>query len=776
MSDVFDILMRIGVSDEITHALSKIGSTFDELHNKTMDLTDGFHELSKSALGIGTALTAFAAAGGLAFDKLAKSGDALASALSRLDMSGFSEEQVDKIHELARATAVAVPGTLITENIKLISQLQELTKKENIDDLRQMTIQYAELQRLAKEAGGAGGPGAIMNLARAMTGLGVPEEQIAGRLANMTRMWARGVITPEQTVQDYRKMADLGAVLKPEFRDVVLPWLEATAMPGRGGPAIGIEKIYEALNAPNPKTGQLKWFERGVLGEGVPIRQYGNDPYEFFQEAAKLLQRRGVNLEAARRGTGPDREQVERYIRDVLELKDKESRNVASKLILEGAAAMGAESPIEKARRLPPADQRAMFEALSKTPGEVREGMFAAITNFFQEVGKALGYWEIPTMRAVTDMFNNWTKSFLEMAKHDPQKLDHIITRVVELLAVLGGMGAALVGLRVAAVAFSPGGAAIIGLGLLAAAITDIANHWDKNKGALANLKDVNERWGKEAEDSKAQAYALGKGAVEAFINAIKNEPWREDFKDIGAGIGRDLLSSMLNIGAAVNRWQDAAIAWVNGMVEGLVGAIKSINWWSLFYNAIIGGASMAAPQRPTMPEGGGPPGRFAPVPGAPSMENQLGLGSIDRFRALPALRPTTLTDSFTQALNNMANKAQTQVPPFGAPRITPPSGGGGPFSNLWPSTATTAPAMMRQGSLQPSMPTSLASFSPGGAVTPGGGQRSKGVTIATNLNIDGRLLAQAISDHILSMLSDPSGAGAPDGSGFFPGSNMSAA
>jgi hypothetical protein len=59
--------------------------------------------------------------------------------------------------------------------------------------------------------------------------------------------------------------------------------------------------------------------------------------------------------------------------------------------------------------------------------------------------------------------------------------------------------------------------------------------------------------------------------------------------------------------------------------------------------------------------------------------------------------------------------------------------------------------------------PASPMSFTPpGGAITPQGGQRQKSFTIATNLNIDGRLLAQMISDHIISMMTDPDGAAAP--------------
>jgi hypothetical protein len=60
-----------------------------------------------------------------------------------------------------------------------------------------------------------------------------------------------------------------------------------------------------------------------------------------------------------------------------------------------------------------------------------------------------------------------------------------------------------------------------------------------------------------------------------------------------------------------------------------------------------------------------------------------------------------------------------------------------------------------------PASPSSL----PGGAITPhgGGGQRQKAMTIATSLNIDGRQLASMLSEHIISMMSDPDSAPAAD-------------
>jgi hypothetical protein len=87
------------------------------------------------------------------------------------------------------------------------------------------------------------------------------------------------------------------------------------------------------------------------------------------------------------------------------------------------------------------------------------------------------------------------------------------------------------------------------------------------------------------------------------------------------------------------------------------------------------------------------------------------------------------------------------------------------PFGNFGPRAPSFNDRW--QGAISPASPSS---YAPGGAIAPGEGGRQKAFTVATNLNIDGRMLASMVSEHVIDMTSGASGAAADM---FGPGSTQ---
>jgi hypothetical protein len=148
----------------------------------------------------------------------------------------------------------------------------------------------------------------------------------------------------------------------------------------------------------------------------------------------------------------------------------------------------------------------------------------------------------------------------------------------------------------------------------------------------------------------------------------------------------------------------------------------------------------------------------------------------------LGLVKPTDWGKVEDERLRRMGLTPQPQMPGWSA--LPPPFARGGsplPSSVPLPFTNFRAGALRPlRGPLQQDLGDPLGMFPRRQSMGGGGGgfggasiseaaiappqDRVKPVTIATNLNIDGRLLAQQISDHLIAMMEMSSGAGASDG------------
>ena len=574
VDNIYDLTMRLAVSDEATRILVELGKTLARLSDQALATADALAKIGDKAGAAAASIKAIFGYGGAG--ALALGGGILgglnmaANQYERLNQqalkfaeAGRSQLEIQKALQQAQAVTAANPLVAPEEAMALTGRLSTLTGDWN----RALRLTPAAATMQANL--GPKGAEAAIALGE-MLGFGAP-----GQEQKLTKLWedlqrasfATPEFTPEMALAQARTMRTARATIDPEFLTKVLPALMAgTPSIGgtagaRFGPGMGLQEMQQDISRiaeslvegkPSKQAEQLMNMFGGAAG--MPphmLREVYQNPYDFVQKAI------GPAL-IAKYGTDPAR------LTDAISkiFTQPAAALAVQQMLLGGptyAAARGLrpeESLFEQRRRALGATmmpEEAEAERLKKST----DAVYTAIVNTFKNIETELGP---PSQGIKLEIEQNVLGSLQELYSFlhatDKETLNAWVTGLGKMAEVMTAGGLiALLGV----LAVTPTGA-IVALGALIAGLYElmkIAVAPNEEEGKLRDrinkyFLDMHNRLAEWIEQTSTDAVGWVKNGLGSVWNAIKEwaasllawRPW-----------GTAAAAGAVAPGAALGRW-----------------------------------------------------------------------------------------------------------------------------------------------------------------------------------------------------------------------------
>ena len=560
MANVYDIGMRIALTNEVGTALALIITQLTHINTLQGKVNAGFKGMGLAITGVGVAL---AGAGMLsAFEKFADKGDEYLHQLALMEAQGWKTVEVANAVKAAWATSAAVKSTSPSENIQHLRELSFATGSmaDAIDILGPVSQSNAVLNAIK-----GGGHDEVFNLVKALESkqLTSPEkrEEFLSYVNQMTQaiVASGGRVTPQsfQSAFKFGRTAKFG--WDEPFVTEILPRLiqewssggGGAGGAGTGGPGNALMSAFSAVVQGKMTAGAAaEWEKLGLLdqskvernskggikhlmpGAVIGSQEFQNNPYEFAQSmAAKIIDKYGKNQQV--------------LIEKLSALYGNRTAGaVMAEFVLGGRALLGNQSGFERDRRM---KQQAMGPTMAvgmlseQDPDTVRRNLHAQVDAAEQAMGIPLAKIRIDVMRAMTPFFTSLAQTLHEM---DPATLQLVAKGLLALAAGMVAIGVVLAGSVIVA-AIGAGGWIAAGFTALAAALALVATAWDSSV-LPARVRMIQEVLNGIA-DAISSFVARIKGLLLAIPDGIKG--WLNSDKPIGSpmnyqgdGVGGGML------------------------------------------------------------------------------------------------------------------------------------------------------------------------------------------------------------------------------------------
>jgi hypothetical protein len=355
MAEVYEMLMRMGVKNEVSSALLAISQQMVGIHNLVGTISSGFGGWKLAIGAVGTVLV-----GGTiikSLEEIAKHGALVNHEFNLMKVAGMTASEMQEASIAASKTSGAVLTTTYAENLKHVNELRAAfgETSDAIKHLDEISKANAILGSLK-----GGGTDQVWELVKALEGKGLTydEKEFNSYVNTMMKVVEAtgGRVTPSafQSAFKYGRTATLG--WDEQFVGGALGRLiqEMTSGGGggggTGGPGNALMSAYGAVVSGKMGKTAAKEFESVGLGkskhlEGDEAEVIGDrgqsimqkNPYEWVQK---------VLMPALTAHGFTTQEQIQEQVGKMFE--NRTAGHIMTMMALQGRANQGERSPFEK--------------------------------------------------------------------------------------------------------------------------------------------------------------------------------------------------------------------------------------------------------------------------------------------------------------------------------------------------------------------------------------------------------------------------------------------
>lgn len=562
MAEVYELLAKIGLKNEVSSGLLLISSQMMNIHGIVQKIEAGFGGW-KLALGlVGGVLIGGTIIKGL--EDIAKAGGAVNHQLELMKVAGMSTTEIQEALAAASKTSGSVLTTHLSENAKHIGELRsafgDMSFLPFFEDI-------AKANSVLNSVKG-GGQDQVWSMVKALEGKGLTfdPKEFQSYINTMTKVVeaTHGTVTPEMFQQTFKygRTATLG--WDEEFVGGALPRLIQSMSTGQhgggggaGGPGNALMSAFgEVVSGRMSKDAAFE-FEKMGLGkakhtegedqanvEGLAGRDlFIKNPYEWVQKILMpALSAKGI--------TGQN--EVIEQIGKMFQVRTASS--VIAEMALQGRFREGGQAPFEK-------DIRLNKGAMGNLPGyeELMKNDYPTILKAFNEqwknlletIGSPLMAPGGPVVGAMASMASAMG-SLGQFVAANPESIKIMLAGMTGLAAAFLVLGGAAI---VAAAAYLlPGAMVTLAIVGIASAITVMAAlDWEHIKNGFNILKDSLVELSKSEWDHISSGFNQIKTAISSFIGWIESiGSWLKHITDLS-----NYMAASPKKGGATGGWDE---------------------------------------------------------------------------------------------------------------------------------------------------------------------------------------------------------------------------
>jgi hypothetical protein len=457
VADVYDIMMRIGVTDAATSVFRGLAEILGGIERQLANVSGAFQRVGADLGAIGLGLGAIGVSGLAGLNALTNAAAPLTEQFTRMRAAGMSAVEMMQAMKVAQEAWSRVPGSDLSQNLKAVIDLAG--RMGGVANVAPVFSQLVAAGRTLEQLR-AGGMGDVTNLVQALgpRGLTAPgaQDELMRYIQGMVRavQASGGAVTAQQYMRTMR-MGGAGAMgVSEDFFNNVLPFLMLN-MPGGGGMGGAMANVGTILQQDWAKTvqaiqggrGSKEWQALGI----EPTQQMLANPQVLSQAIGEALARRGVTDRTA-------------ILAEFQALFGGRAGGAMAELFLNREQL---EQFRGRAGRAPGATIAGVAGAAEQDPEQISQVLRTTIQGVVQTLGEA-----------EAQIKADWEKSLLPWAQSvrewvvgmDPEKLKMVMQVITALAAGLAVLGATAL---VAGVAMMVGPTGL--LVALAAALTALA-------------------------------------------------------------------------------------------------------------------------------------------------------------------------------------------------------------------------------------------------------------------------------------------------------------
>jgi hypothetical protein len=472
MSDVYEIMMRIGVTESITGVLANLGQIFNKLDAQLAAINTKLSQFGRDIGVIGLGFTTFGAAGLLALDKLTEAGKQLTDQYTKMRAAGMSAVEMQNAMTAAKAAWVAVPGSDLAKNLELMIQL---SGKMSADQARAIMPTVVAAGRTLEQLGISGGTEAIARYAEALQRRGLSSNQQVEAIQKFIQaeQATRGGIPIDQLMRAFSTGGAAMMGVSERFATEVLPFATMRAAAGGGGSRMNIgmllsgewqKEIAELEKEMRGGKHLDEWQRLGVRPDLDALR----DPDKFAERLGQAMAQKGISdpTRVMAEFTALFGSRIAGLMSDLFLNSDFYKRMQQAQVTAPGATAAG------------------VAGIAAQSPEEIEKVFRTTI----QGVAATLG-------EAEAQIKADWEKSLLPFAESvrgwmagvDPEALKTVMQVVTAFFLGLTAMG--LVALAAALAPFIGAGGLLAGLAIAIGAL--VAANWQGLIDWMGRVKDA---------------------------------------------------------------------------------------------------------------------------------------------------------------------------------------------------------------------------------------------------------------------------------------------
>ena len=308
-SEVYEILMKIGITGEVLTSLKNISGGMTDIHEKVGATSRDFTNLGLVMASAGRLGMAAFELGGAIFwglDAISKKGDEVFHTFNKIK-AVYPDITTEAMTAAAVQTTKDVPGSLITKNAELLAELTMIMGNERV--AARMLTPMTQAMEVLQQYGG----GEIAPMLRLFSREGITPDvmmQRIGTAVNVVRETG-GAVTMQDWTSMYRAAGEAGIAWSANFRENVLPTLMTEWGKGGGRMNLGMQFLQEFGKELVDKKDKIS----SLFGRGINIGAIENDPYQISQALARGLRERGLDPTKREKSTACSRKPVSALVR-----------------------------------------------------------------------------------------------------------------------------------------------------------------------------------------------------------------------------------------------------------------------------------------------------------------------------------------------------------------------------------------------------------------------------------------------------------------------------
>jgi len=512
VENVYDLMMRLTVSDEASRVLVEIGKKVAELGEHAARTAEELEKVGRAGAANLQWMRSILLLGGGGL--LALGGGALGAIAGAAKIYEPIEDQMAKLREMGLGAAEAQQaynaalaqtgehpawGTM-AQNLEIFSRLQALTH-DTAESLRLMPT----IARYASLMGGSKAAEAMITAGQ-LRGMGTPEEE--ARLEKMFDTWFRQyeasgrVVTPEMQLRLLQRSKGARTQFSDEFIATMGALAATTAgAGGRQNVGASAEALVNRMDELEPMYRQ--WLTRtqrfrgrglpppmperlleiqdvfGTLPEGM-LRRVGEDPAKWIENEL---------MPALIKKFGTDKERISAAITRIV---GPQGADIATRLAFDSPAwraAMGLQGPSQlelqrRQERLALTPEQAEAERLAKSAKDLRQAIYNEFTAIDAKIGESATKFEVEmeskVLKSMQSVFG-WLQG---------QKQEDIDRWVANLGTAGIGMAAGGAAALALAAAMTGTGGLVLALGAVGAAAALAVPYFDQLEQKIFDLHD----------------------------------------------------------------------------------------------------------------------------------------------------------------------------------------------------------------------------------------------------------------------------------------------